>query len=287
MARPLRIEFPGAVYHVTSRGNAKQKIYFDDVDRYGFLKLLCETVERFNLILHSYCLMNNHYHLLIETPEGNLSKAMRQLNGVYTQKFNRRHNRVGHLFQGRYKAILIDKHNYLLELCRYIVLNPVRKNLTKKPENWHWSSFRATALLDKKIPCLHIDWILSQFDRKRREAARKYKYFVYAKLNAAFPWEKLTSQIILGEKDFVEKLKCLLKEKRELKEIPRVQRYLDRPSLENLFEESLFSKTMRDEKIYVAYTKYGYTLKEIAGFLGLHYATASRAIKRLEEKKKM
>lgn len=135
MARPLRIEFPGAVYHVTSRGHAKQVIFLDVRDYADFLEVLCFVVKRFNWILHAYCLMSNHYHLLIETPDGNLSRGMRQLNGIYTQQFNRRHSRVGHVLQGRYKAILVDKENYLLELCRYIVLNPVRAGIAKGPKN--------------------------------------------------------------------------------------------------------------------------------------------------------
>jgi len=126
MARPLRIEFPGAVYHVTSRGNARRKIYRDDEDREAFLATLAWVAERFGWRCHAYCLMDNHFHLLLETPQPNLSRGMRQLNGVYTQSFNRRHRKAGHLFQGRFKAILAEKDSYLLELARYIVLNPVR-----------------------------------------------------------------------------------------------------------------------------------------------------------------
>lgn len=132
MARPLRIEIPGAIYHITSRGNAREPIFLDDGDYADFLNLLSLNLKRFNWILHAYCLMGNHYHLLIETPEGNLSRGMRQLNGTYTQWFNRKHNRVGHIFQGRYKAILVEKDSHLLELCRYVVLNPVRANMVKK-----------------------------------------------------------------------------------------------------------------------------------------------------------
>ncbi len=128
MSRPLRLEYAGALYHVTSRGNERKPIYLEDDDFELFLECLAGVCERFNWVIHSYCLMTNHYHLLVETPDGNLSKGMRQLNGVFTQDFNRRHKRVGHLFQGRYKAILVDKESYLLELCRYIVLNPVRNN---------------------------------------------------------------------------------------------------------------------------------------------------------------
>src|SRR4030042_35639 len=143
MARPLRIEFPGALYHVTARGNARQDIFLDDDDRLLFCSVLERVVSRFHLLLHAYCLMNNHYHLLVETPEGNLSKGMRQINGVYTQQLNRRYNRVGHVLQGRYKAILVDKDNYLLELSRYVVLNPVRAGLVKQPSRWAWSSYHA------------------------------------------------------------------------------------------------------------------------------------------------
>ena len=143
MARPLRIEYPGAIYHVTSRGNARSTIFDDDEDRWRFLDILSTVVKRHRWLCHAYCLMGNHYHLLIETPEANLARGMRQLNGIVTQSHNRFHNRSGHLFQGRYKAILVDKENYLLELCRYIVLNPVAAGMVKAPENWPWSSFFA------------------------------------------------------------------------------------------------------------------------------------------------
>ena len=150
----MRIEFRGAVYHVTSRGNTRQAIFRDDIDRIDFLEVLYSVVKRFNFIVHAYCMMRNHYHLLIETPDGNLSQGMRQLNGVYTQRFNRRHNRVGHVLQGRYKAILVEKNSYLLELARYVVLNPVRAaGIVKSPGDWKWSSYRATAGYEKAIPC--------------------------------------------------------------------------------------------------------------------------------------
>jgi REP element-mobilizing transposase RayT len=149
MARPLRLEFDGAVYHVTSRGNARGDIFHDDGDRNVFMETLGKVVNRFNWRCHAYCLMNNH--LVIETPEGNLSKGMRQLNGLYTQGYNRRHRTVGHLFQGRYKAILIQKESHLLEVCRYVVLNPLRAQATDRVEQWKWSSYRATAGLGQSL----------------------------------------------------------------------------------------------------------------------------------------
>jgi putative transposase len=133
MSRPLRIEYPGALYHLTSRGNARQDIFLDDTDRAVFLDVLASVIERHGWHLYAYCLMGNHYHLLAETPHSNLSRGMRWLNGVYTQRFNRRHERVGHILQGRFKAILAERESYLLELSRYTVLNPVRAGMTGAP----------------------------------------------------------------------------------------------------------------------------------------------------------
>ncbi len=145
MARPLRIEYPGALYHITSRGNARADIFDDNPDREKFLSILGVVVRKYRWICHGYCLMDNHYHLLVETPESNLCRGMRQINGLYTQGFNRRHGRVGHLFQGRYKSILVEKDSYLLQLSRYIVLNPVKAGMVKAPEDWEWSSYQSTA----------------------------------------------------------------------------------------------------------------------------------------------
>lgn len=187
MARPLRIEYPGAVYHITSRGNARKRIYKDDMDRTGFLDILCSVAKKYNWLCHGYCLMDNHYHLLIETPDGNLSRGMRQLNGVYTQAYNRRHKKVGHIFQGRFKAIVVEKEGYLLELCRYVVLNPVRAKAMEGPGDWRWSSYLATASESRAVPCLTVDWILGQFGSDRKRAVRSYKEFVMAGLKKNLP----------------------------------------------------------------------------------------------------
>ena len=178
MARPLRIEYTGAVYHITSRGNAQEKIYLKAEDRTNFLSILSDAQERYNWLCHAYCLMDNHYHLLIETLDPTLSRGMRHLNGVYTQSFNRRYKRVGHVFQGRYKAILVQKDAHLLELCRYIVLNPVRANAVKKPEDWEWSSYKAT-VTGRQVPdYLTTDWILGQFATNKNNAQKAYRNFV-------------------------------------------------------------------------------------------------------------
>lgn len=144
MARPLRLELAGGLYHVTSRGDGGENIYLDDTDREAWLDVFAQVCARFNWVCHAWCQMSNHYHLVIETPEANLAEGMRQLNGVYTLRFNRRHGRVGHVFQGRYKAILIERDAYLLELARYVVLNPVRARMVVGPQDWSWSSYAAT-----------------------------------------------------------------------------------------------------------------------------------------------
>ena len=180
MARPLRLEFPGAVYHVTARGNERRPIFRDDEDRRLFLSTLGRTVARWRWVVHAYCLMSNHYHLLMETPDANLSRGMRQLNGEYTQAFNRRHGHVGHLFQGRFKALLVEKESHLLEVSRYVVLNPVKARgmgIAAAGE-WPWSSYRATAGDNASPAWLTVSWVLSRFGKEAREARKGFRHFV-------------------------------------------------------------------------------------------------------------
>jgi putative transposase len=277
MARPLRIEFPGALYHVTARGNARQDIFLDDEDRQEFLGVLSRVVSRFHLLLHAYCLMDNHFHLVVETPEGNLSKAMRQLNGVYTQAFNRRHQRVGHVLQGRFKAIVVDRESYLLELCRYVVLNPVRAKTTRKTDGYQWSSYRATAGLASAPPFLTVDWLLAQFGQQCAAAQRKYQTFVAEGIDQSSPWEEVRGQVLLGSEQFVEQMAPGLQDKRLLKEIPRRQRFAARPTLRQLFgAKTRTDRVQRNEVIRRAHHDYGYSLSEIGHVVGLHYATISR-----------
>ena len=283
MARPLRIEYQNAVHHVTSRGNARNKIFLGDQDRENFLFVLDAVVKRHNWLCHAYCLMDNHYHLMIETPDANLSRGMRQLNGVYTQKYNWWHSKTGHLFQGRYKSILVDKENYLLELCRYVVLNPVRANMVEKPEEWKWSSYGATAGLKTVPNYLTVDWILGLFSNNKAEAQKRYRKFVREGIHTGSPWDDLQGQILLGEEGFIEKYKDLLSDKEQIKEIPRPQRYVSRPRLAKLLSKE--DKTARRNRgIHSAHVKYGYTLKEIADHLEIHYTTVSKAIRSFEGK---
>jgi REP element-mobilizing transposase RayT len=271
MARPLRLEFPGAIYHLTGRGNARQKVFFTDADRELFLNTLTGLVSRYHWICHAYCLMANHYHLLIETPKTNLSIGMRQLNGIYTQSFNRRHKRVGHLFQGRFKAILVERESHLLELCRYIVLNPARVKGSARASTWKWSSYRPTAGLASVPRFLSTDWILEQFGKSRSRAQQQYREFVRDGM-ASRPWDDLKGQIYLGSEAFIEKHAP----KKALKEVPRAQLRAAKPSLEQIFGRK------GEKAIGVAYEQ-GYRLNEIAAHLGVHYATVSRRLKRIEQ----
>jgi putative transposase len=271
MARPLRLEFAGAIYHLTSRGNARQKMFFTDADRDLFLNTLSGVVSRYHWICHAYCLMANHYHLLIETPTANLSIGMRQLNGIYTQSFNRRHNRVGHLFQGRFKAILVERESHLLELCRYIVLNPTRVKGGGTTSSWKWSSYRPTAGLASVPEFLSTDWILEQFGKNRLRAQQQYRQFVRDGM-ASRPWDDLKGQIYLGNEAFIEKHAP----KKDIKEIPRAQLRAAKSSLKQIFER-------RGEKAIAEAYQQGYRLNEIAVHLGVHYATVSRRLKQIEQ----
>ncbi len=274
MARPLRIEFPGAIYHVISRGNAAQPIYHDDNDRLTFLEILSSTVQRYRWLCHSYCLMGNHYHLLIETPAGNLSSGMRQLNGVYTRRFNTRHNKSGHLFQGRYKSILVERDTYLLELIRYISLNPVRSGIVTDPAQYRWSSFGATMGKTGLPSFLHRNWVLSQFDTNEEIAIHKYREFVYDRMLQDDRLD-LSDEFVLGSAKFKMDLKGFLTKSTKLREFSRKQRFASRPTLEEIFSGKA-SKPARNAAIRDCVLKYGYTLSEVGRHLKLHYTTISK-----------
>lgn len=275
MARPLRLEFPGAVYHVTSRGNARQDIVADDRDRSLVVSLLAHVVDRYGWLCHAYCLMDNHYHLLVETQQPNLSLGMRQLNGRYTQAYNRQHDRVGHLFQGRFTAILVEKEAHLLELCRYVVLNPVRAKMVPHPRQWAWSSYRATVGEATAPAWLTTDWVLGQFGQKIGLAREQYRSFVVEGRGGPCPWEDLQGQIYLGSEDFV----AQHQPNRVIRDVPREQTQAQRPSLRVLFRRN----DTEPRLIHLAYRQYGYRLAEIAAHLGVHAATISRRLKQAEE----
>ena len=275
MARPLRIEFGGALYHITSRGDRREAIYEDDEDRESFLGTLAEVVERFNWLCHAYCLMSNHYHLVVETADGNLSKGMRQLNGVFTQATNRRHARSGHLFQGRFKGILVDKDDYLLELTRYVVLNPVRARMVEQPGDWPWSSYRAM-VGDAVVPkWLATDGLLAQFGSRRSEARQRYRRFVGEGLEFGTIWSGLRQQLYLGNEAFVERMQQRMEIKGDELSIPKAQRRAPTQSLRAISKQY----PERNNAIVAAYSTGVYSYREIGEYFGLHLATVGRIIR--------
>lgn len=270
MARPLRIGFPGALFHVVARGNARERVYRAEADYELFLDILEQTTDRYTWICHSYCLMTNHYHLVIETPRANLPIGMRQLNGLYARRFNLRHGRCGHVFQARYRSILVEKETHLHALCRYLDLNPVRAGIVSDPADYSWSSHRATAGLCAAPPFLTSDWILAHFASTRAVAQARYRDYVTTGANDPLArrvrGERLGTATLLRETFGLEA---------PLPEIPRTQIEPLPPPLTEIFAREHFP-------VLIAYRRHGYTIKQIAAHLGKHYATASRRLKREE-----
>ena len=270
MARPLRLAFSGALYHVVSRGNDKQKVFLDRSDRELFFEIVAHTVERYGWLCHTYCLMGNHYHLLLETPKPNVSIGMRQLNGLYARRFNLRHGRCGHLFQARFRSVLVQKDSHLLETGRYIGLNPVRAKLCTHPEQWPWSSYRALAGQAPAVPFLCTDVLLSEFGTSRARAQAAYRAFVEEGIAEALDEEVRGERV--GEEPFLRERFGL---DPPLLEIPRVQVEPLRRPLAEIF-------AMSTEPVAAAYRDHGYTLREIGQYLGCHYSTVSRRLSREE-----
>lgn len=281
MARPLRIEFAGALYHVTARGDRREDIFADDQDREGLLAILSQVCQRFAVDCHAYCLMSNHYHLILETAEPNLSRALRHLNGVYTQRFNRRHDHVGHVFQGRYKAILIDRHAYYLEAVRYVLLNPVRAKLVTRAKDWKWSSYRAAVGQCRQIDGMNAKALLACFGRTEEIARETFVRFVDEGLDRDGIWNNLVGQIYLGERAFAELMQGRAQRLCPSTEVPRLQRQVSIVPL----AEYQRRHDNRDEAMASAYASGHYTMHAIAQYFGVHYVTVSRAVRKAERKR--
>lgn len=282
MSRPLGLEFEGAVYHVTSRGDRREPIFEDDTDRKALLSVVEQGLERFDAVAFAYCLMGNHYHFVLQTHQPNLSRLMRHINGVYTQIYNRRHRKVGHLFQGRFKAIVVDRDAYFLEVCRYVDLNPVRAKMVKHPKDWLWSSYRAhTREVDAPV------WLdSSELHRQlsprasRRDGPERYAGFVAEGKGVAL-WEgALRGQIYLGGDAFVQRMQ-LLAESPDEREVPRAQRKHEPQSLVWYLEHH-----ERDEAIVRAYRHGGHTQTAIAKAAKLSVSRISRLLAAREAKGK-
>ncbi len=283
MSRALRVQYAGAFYHVTNRGNAKQKIFLNNDDYQKFLDTLAAVLKRYNWICYSYCLMPNHYHLLLKTLDPNLSDGMRQLNGDYTQSFNVKHGRVGHLFQGRFKSSLIDQESYYFEVMRYIALNPVRAKLTKTPYSWLWSSYKYLTQGNNSLGYLNTDLALNEYSKNKTKAKQLYKEQINSRVKDETSWDTISNRAVIGSEVFMEKIKRLLIKTRDIKEISKKERFINRPELNKIFsKDSTFTKKERNNLIYDTYLKHGYSLSEIGRHLNLHYSSISKIIKKIE-----
>lgn len=289
MARPLRIEYPAAFYHITSRGNEGQDIFKNDSERTRFLSYLESAKERYNAVIHVYCLMSNHYHILLETPLGNLSQIMRHINGAYTTYFNVKRQRSGHLFQGRYKAIVIDADEYAAELSRYIHLNPVRVGIVDRPEQYRWSSHRYYVGKEKTPKWLKLNFILGYFGKRKSISQKKYHEFVNALVDKEYesPLTNTIASTILGGSDFVKDLKDKhLTSKKVDRNLPTLKE-LNKASITEITKEvdSIFAKDPSLSKkiaIYLCHRYSGRTLKEIGTHFRIGESGVSQASRRVE-----
>lgn len=285
MARPLRIEFPGAVYHVTARGDRREPIFTDDDDRACLIAILAQATDRFDAVVLAYCLMGNHYHFVLQTRQRNLSRLMRHVNGVYAQAFNRRYGLVGHLFQGRFSAIHVDCDTYLMEVCRYTELNPLRAGMVDAPADWRWSSYRAHCGLTESPPWLDTaalhSYLLGRAVRTAEDctlAARLYATLVATGAGTDLWGEALRQDIYLGDATFIEHTRVQAKQPApDTPEIPRAQRRAPTMPIES-FPEGL----ARDESMHRAYIDAGMTMSQIAKVAGLSISRVSRVIAQIE-----
>jgi putative transposase len=285
MSRPLRIEFPGAIYHVTSRGDRREPIFDDDTDRIAFVDVIAQALARFDACALAFCLMDNHYHLVLHTRRPNLSALMRQINGVYTQVYNRRHGKVGHLFQGRFKGILVDRDAYLLEVCRYVDLNPVRAGMVAEAAQWPWSSYRAH--VGQAVAPVWLDtaavhgYLLGRdaiSDRDRALTAKRYAMLVARGKDVRLWDNALKAQIYLGDEAFITRMLALLApEQAGASNVPSIQR---RPPPKEL--TAYFGTYSRNEAIVLAHTEGGYTMSAIAREIGLSVGRVSRIVRAWE-----
>ena len=270
MARPLRPLVAGGIYHVTARGNGRSDIYTDDEDRATFCRVLDRTTERFDWRCLTYCLMGNHFHLLVQTPQPNLPRGMQSLKSGYAQQYNRRHDRDGHLFAGRYHAVLVQQDAHLLEVFRYLALNPVRAGLCRNPNEWTWSGHAALAG-EATAPAWHaVEAAHSYFTEEADAGVDAYTRFVCGDGAGRYP----TRGVVFGDDEFK---RAVLPRGRPDTEVPRRDWTEGRPSLDDIL-----GGTRDAADVSRAYRFHGYSMPEIASYLGCHVATVSRLLRAAE-----
>ena len=292
MARPLRITYPGAFYHVTSRGNEQKDVFKSQRDREKFLEYLASATERYGAVIHAYCLLSNHYHLLLETPEGNLSQIMRHINGAYTTYFNVKRKRAGHLFQGRFKAILVDADEYALELSRYIHLNPVRAGMVTRPEEYRWSSYNSYIGQCTASSWLKVETILDYFSYNAKEAKQKYRSFVENLLGKEYesPFKNTFGGAVLGTAEFIEMVTSEHIAKKEIdRSVPDIRQFKSKPELEEILKAVKAvigdnEKLARQVGMYLCHKCSGKKLREIGTLFGVGETAIAEARRLLSRK---
>lgn len=284
MGRPLRITYPGAHYHVTSRGNEQKDIFKSRRDREQFVSYLESSVTRYGATIHAYCLMTNHYHLLLETPEGNLPEVMRHINGAYTNYYNTKRKRAGHLFQGRYKAILIEADEYLLELTRYIHLNPVRCGMVTKPEAHPWSSYQ-DYIGARPAP----GWLCIDMVKERFGDGKKYLEFVEDMLGMEYesPLRQIVASTLLGSESFLQEIMATHIDGKQIeRDVPAIRELSKSRKVELIVENvrGFFGDTKLEQKvsIYLAHRKSGARLKELGAFFDKKDSAIAQTSRRLK-----
>lgn len=289
MSRPLRIGYPNAFYHVTARGNERQAIYKSNKDREHFLEYLESATERYKAVIHVYCLMDNHYHILLQTPEGNLSQIMHHINGAYTNYFNTKRKRTGHLFQGRYKAFLVSIDEYAKELSRYIHLNPVRAGMVEKPGEYRWSSYKDYISLNNPPNWLHTDFVLNLIDKNVKVARAGYKRFVESMVGVEYesPLKDVFASTILGSRDFINEIreKHLDRKKRD-RDLPDLKFFHERPGIEEIIKKVAMimnedAMLTRRVQLYLCHRFSGKKLKDIGDHFGIGVSGVSQASRRV------
>ncbi len=289
MARPLRITFSGAFYHITARGNERKQVFKSRRDREKFLNYLSSATERYHARIHAYCLMDNHYHLLMETPQGNLPQIMRHINGAYTTYFNIKRNRAGHLFQGRYKAILVEKDEYAKELSRYLHLNPVRAKMVESPADYQWSSYCYYTGKKKAPQWLYRDFILDYFGKRTNSAQKRYRDFVLGLIGKTYqsPLRDVISATLLGSEAFIADIKDrFLAKMPEDKELPALKQLSPKASMAGiiaLVEKAMPQETLlsRNVKIFLIQKHTPLQLLDIGKHFGIGASGVSQARRRL------
>lgn len=284
MGRPLRITYAGAHYHVTSRGNEQKDIFKSRRDREQFLSYLESSVTRYGARVHAYCLMTNHYHLLLETPEGNLPEVMRHINGAYTNYYNTKRKRAGHLFQGRYKAILIEADEYMMELSRYIHLNPVRCGLSEKPEAYLWSSY-----MDYVGTRPAPSWLCTDMVKERFGDSKSYRQFVEEILGKEYesPLQQTAASTLLGSESFVQEIMaCHLDGKQVERDVPAIRELSKSRKIEMILENvrGICGDVRLEQKvgIYLTHRHSGARLKELSAYFDKKDTAIAQTTRRLK-----